>query len=125
MMTTKGLGSLAVAGAAVVALGVSLVSSTLHAQPQDPRSGPVRPGQGPQPPMPPGARPMGGPATMIDDANHLYILQGNRLFKVSKAPLDVVDQTELPSRRGPGRRGTGGGGGGRPGGGGGGASGGG
>lgn len=38
---------------------------------------------------------MGG-ATMVDDDAHLYILQGNRLFKVGKSDLRVLKEAMLP-----------------------------
>lgn len=37
-----------------------------------------------------------GGATMVDDDQNLYILQGNRLFKVSKSDLKVLKESNLP-----------------------------
>jgi len=55
-------------------------------------------GQGmPMQPMGQGFPQMGGmQATMVVDGNFLYILQGNRLFKVDKQSLKTVAQGELP-----------------------------
>lgn len=44
----------------------------------------------------------GGAPVMIDDAQNLYILAGNRLFKVSKSDLDVVAEGMLPMGPPPG-----------------------
>ena len=33
---------------------------------------------------------------MVDDDQNLYILQGNRLFKVSKSDLKVLKESNLP-----------------------------
>lgn len=59
-----------------------------------------QPGQGFQPgqgPIGGGMQMMGGgPATMIDDQENIYILRGNQLFKVRKSDLRVVAQGELP-----------------------------
>ena len=38
----------------------------------------------------------GGGATMVADGDSLYILQGNRMFKVSKSDLRVVKEGNLP-----------------------------
>lgn len=60
--------------------------------------GPGQPGQGFN--GQPGFRPMGGGggggATMVADGAYLYILQGNRLTKVSKEDLKVARTAELP-----------------------------
>ena len=61
-------------------------------------------------------RGMGGGATMVADSDNLYILQGNRLFKVSKSDLKVVKEGQLPmnppkdegAMENPARRGGGG-----------------
>lgn len=45
---------------------------------------------------------MGGSPVMIDDQQNLYVLAGNRLFKVSKANLDVVAEGMLPMGPQPG-----------------------
>lgn len=136
---------------AVLALAVPLTLSYSSAQQagetpsqqgggfgQPPAGGPA--GQGPgfgpgQPPQgQPGGfqnRPMmgGGGATMIADGNFLYVLQGNRLMKISKEDLKVAKTAELPVMQGgfggpgdmpPGNRGGGGAGAGGRGGGGGG-----
>lgn len=63
-------------------------------------------------------RPMGGGGGAIAvDASGVYVLQGNRVFKLDKNSLKVVQEGELPMPQPP--QGGFGGGGGRPGGGGG------
>lgn len=63
----------------------------------------------------------GGGATMVEEGNFLFIVQGNRMFKVNKSDLKVVATGELPRPMGgpagggqppaqPGTRGGGGGG---------------
>ena len=44
----------------------------------------------------------GGSAAMVEDSTSLYILQGNRLFKISKSDLRVEKQGELPAPPRPG-----------------------
>ncbi len=43
----------------------------------------------------------GGAPVMIDDAQNLYILAGNRLFKVDKSSFDVVAEGMLPTGQPP------------------------
>lgn len=38
-----------------------------------------------------------GPATMVADGDSLYILRGNRLFKVNKGDLRVIREGRLPA----------------------------
>jgi hypothetical protein len=38
----------------------------------------------------------GGPATMVTDNQFLYVLQGNTLYKINKANLEVIGQGQLP-----------------------------
>lgn len=62
----------------------------------------------------------GGGTTMVEEGLYLYIVQGNRVFKLSKQDLKVIAQGELPRAMGgpqpgglpggPGNRGGGGGG---------------
>jgi len=57
----------------------------------------------------------GGGAFMVADGAYLYILQGNRLFKVEKESLKVSKEGQLPRPQGmPGGPGPGGGPGGPP-----------
>jgi len=37
-----------------------------------------------------------GPAAMVADSTHIYILQGNRLLKVNKAEMRVENRLQLP-----------------------------
>ena len=41
-----------------------------------------------------------GPATMVADGSHLYVLQGNRLLKVKKSDLSVEKEKSLRPRSG-------------------------
>lgn len=70
-----------------------------------------RPSQG----MPGGGMMMGGGGggggtAMVDDGNSLFIVQGNRVFKLNKSDLKVAAQGELPRPQMPGGPGGGGGG---------------
>ncbi len=118
MLTKKSLGACVIAGLAVLAVGGSLVSSSSYAQVAGPQGvgggfgqapGGLRGQGGPVPGMGPG---FGGPAVMLDDNTHVYIFQGNRLFKVQKDNL-LVNHVDLrgPRRAGEGRTPRGGGGG--------------
>ena len=51
-------------------------------------------------------RGMVGGSTMVADGGHLYILQGNRLFKVNQMDLRVVREGSLPIGQPPLDRGT-------------------
>ena len=74
----------------------------------EPRRGPAqdRPGFGPGPGMQMGPQMMGAPApvAMWGDEKHIYILRGERVFKLQKEPLKVVAELRLPPepRRAPG-----------------------
>jgi hypothetical protein len=39
-----------------------------------------------------------GASTMVDDDSSLYVLQGNRLFKINKSDLRVVKEGMLPGQ---------------------------
>ncbi|MEQ1823813.1 MAG: hypothetical protein ABL949_15000 [Fimbriimonadaceae bacterium] len=69
--------------------------------------GSFRPGQGGQGGMMMGGG--GGGTAMVEDGSNLFILQGNRVFKLSKSDLKVVAQGELPRPQMPGGPGGGGG----------------
>ncbi len=90
------------AGVAIAALSVPVTYSI--AQGPGPGQGP---GQG-QPPRGQFQAPMqmGGPggATMVADSDFLYILQGNRLFKVDKRELGVRVTGSLPMPQRDGQR---------------------
>lgn len=48
----------------------------------------------------------GGPSSMVSDGGHLFIVQGNKVFKVTKSDLKVVAQNDLlPPIYVPGNRG--------------------
>lgn len=109
-MRTKLLGSLAgIAALGVIGAGF-ITNSAAQSDSQNPpvqgappgpgRGGPTQPGlQGPgQPPQGPGPGPMmmgGGGAAMVVDGDFLYIVQGNRIFKVRKSNLEVAATGQL------------------------------
>lgn len=62
---------------------------------QGPGQGQFRPGQ----PMQGGGMMMGGGGggtAMVEDGSHLFIVQGNRVFKLGKSDLKVIAAGELP-----------------------------
>lgn len=122
-MTIKTIAGLAAGGAALIALSLPFTLTISQAQGND--QGGFGRGQGQGQGFPPGQgnppqgfgqgqpgqpgfqRPgggggMGGGAAMVEDANFLYVLQGNRLVKIQKSNLQVVGQgmIGMPDRPG-------------------------
>lgn len=90
------IGSIAAAALAIPL--TATLSSAQQAGPQPPPGGAPQPGfvqPGPPPnQMRPGMG--GGGVTMIADGSFLYVLQGNRILKISKEDLKVLKTGEIP-----------------------------
>lgn len=109
----------ALAGAAAIgalSIGATLSNSNAQAADNTPVTQGAPPGPGAQRgqgqpgqpgqfgPQGPGGGMMmggGGGTAMVVDADSLYIVQGNRLFKVRKSNLEVIAQGTLPMMRPP------------------------
>ncbi len=80
----------------VFAGGSALLYQTASAQAPGPAGGQLQPLLPRQPQGPPN-RPLGAPQNIaiISDENNLFVVEGNRVFKLNKGDLSVIAQTEL------------------------------
>lgn len=86
---------LSIAGIAALSVAITMGVANAQGQVSD-RAGQNQLQRGQQRGMPPQMMGGGGQAVMLQDGQNLYILQGNRIYKLSKSDLDVVALGNLP-----------------------------